>query len=43
MDNIVLIQNLLLSGAVLGAAAGLALLKCALKKLSARMSEPVCS
>ena len=40
MDNIVLIQNLLLSGAILGAAAGLFQLKQALKKLSVRMSFP---
>ena len=38
MDNIVLVQNLLLAGGILGAAAGLGQLKQALKKLSVRMS-----
>ena len=39
MDNIELLQNLLLSGGILGAAAGLSQLKQALKKLSLRISE----
>lgn len=39
MDNIVLVQNLLLSGAVLGAAVGLSLLKQALIKLSLRLGS----
>ena len=39
MDNIVLVQNLLLSGDVLGAAVGLSLLKQALIKLSLRLGS----